>query len=766
MSATNIMGLGLGMACCILLVLFIQYELSYDTFHQHYPRIYRMTYTFGTGEDVVPNVKSPDPLARTLMAELPEVEKAGRIFPQPDLVVRLEERSFIEDDFYAADPEILDIFSFNILQGGKNILKEPNTVIITEKISQKYFGSNNPVGKTLIILDKAVRITGVMASLPGNSHFHPNFLLSYSSLPSNTSDNWGWTDPRTYFLLREGRSADGINKKMLEVTKKHKAEFLNFSIQPLSAIHLHSNMRGELEPNGSITYVYVMGAIAAFILAIACINFMNLSSAHASLRAKEVGVRKVMGALRQQLVVQFLGESFILTTVAFVLAIILALLTLPLLNDLTQRSITLNVLKEAKLIFALIAIVVLVGVGSGLYPALYLSGFKPILVLKGGKSTNSAGGLLRKSLVIFQFTISIILIIGTLTILKQLRFIQNKSLGFNQNALVVIPLPSKEATEMYPVLKNAIRENPNVVEAAGAAEYPGKEHPMYTHWAEGNNEGVQLYDGAVGFGYFEVMQISLKEGRGFSEEHSTDLAEAVVINEEAAKLLGYTGKAVGKKIYNVGPDSPERPWRTIIGVVKNYHSRSLREPIEPLFLIPIEKSPTIIARVKTKDMALTLGQLEGKFKGVSTNLPFESSFLDQNFAQVYETENRLATIVKIFTGLAIFISCIGLLGMMSFTLDQRVKEIGIRKVYGASTTHITLMLFKDSARYVLIALLVAMPLSYYFMSQWLESYAYRTSIGWSVFFIAGFLLLSIAFLTIAFEVIKAALANPIKALRS
>lgn len=766
LSIINILGLGLGIACCILLVLFIQYEFSYDTFNQYYSRIYRMTYTIGEGEDVIPNVKSPEPLARTLMAEFPEVLKAGRLFPQQDVVVELGDRSFVEENFYVADREILDIFSFQILQGGKNLLKEPNTIIITEEVSKKYFGDTNSVGKTLIIFDKDVQITGVIASLPGNSHFHPNFLLSYGSIPSNDSNNWGWTDPRSYFLIREEHTVEGINKKMGEIAKKYNAGYFNFSAQPLSSVHLYSNVRGELEPNGSITYMYIMGTIAAFILAIACINFMNLSSAHASLRAKEVGMRKVVGAVRRQLVLQFLGESFILTAMAFVLAIIIAFLFIPSLNNLMHKAVTFNIVGNVRLLSALMTIMLLVGLGSGLYPAFYLSAFKPISVLKGSKGGNSASLLLRKTLVIFQFTISIMLIIGTLTIINQLRFIQNKNIGFNKNELVVIPLPSEEAIEKYQALENTIKENPNVVEVSGAAEYPGTEHPMYAHWAEGNVNNVQLYNGAVGFDYLKVMQISLKEGRTFSETYSTDLTEAVVINEEAAKLLGYTNNAIGKKIYNAPPDSKQRSSRTIVGVVKNYHSRSLREPIEPLFIIPRENCPNIIARIKSKDMPLTLRQLEEKFKEINPNLPFDSFFLDQNFAQVYAAENRLTTIVKIFTGLAIFISCIGLLGLMSFTVDQKVKEIGVRKVLGASATQIMLMLFSDSARYVLIALLVATPLSYYLMSRWLESYAYRTSIGWSEFFIAGFTLFGVAFLAIAFGVIKAAFANPVKALRT
>ena len=550
------------------------------------------------------------------------------------------------------------------------------------------------------------------------------------------------------------------------IAKKYNADYFNFKAQPLSSIHLYSNRRGELEPNGSITYIYIMGTIAAFILAIACINFMNLSSAQASLRAKEVGMRKVAGAVRHQLVLQFLSESFILTAMAFVLAIVVAYASIPLLNNLMHKSVAINLFGNVKLLFALVIIMVFVGLGSGLYPAFYLSAFKPISVLKGTQSSNSASLLLRKTLVIFQFTISIVLIIGTLTIINQLGFIQNKNLGFNKNELVIIPLRSKEAIEQYQVLKNTIGENPSVVEVSGAAEYPGTEHPMYAHWAEGSINNIQLYDGAVGFDYFKVMQISLKDGRTFSENYPTDLAEAVVINEEAAKILGYTNNAIGKKIYNSAPDIKQRSWRTIVGVVKNYHSRSLREPIEPLFIIPHENCPNIIARIKSNDMPVTLSQLEVRFKEINPDLPFEAFFLDQNFAQVYAAENRLTAIVKIFTGLAIFISCIGLLGLMSFTVDQRVKEIGVRKVLGATATNIMLMLFSDTARYVLIALLVATPISYYLMSRWLEGYAYRTTIGLSEFFIAGFALFGVAFLTIAFAVIKAAFSNPVKALRS
>ncbi|MGC3946456.1 MAG: ABC transporter permease [Chryseolinea sp.] len=766
LSAINISGLGLGIACCILLVMFIQYEFSYDTFNKNYPNIYRMSYTIGEGDDVVPNVKSPEPLARTLMAEVPEVVKAGRLFPNRDVVVRAGDVSFTEDNFYYADPEILDIFSFNVLHGGKSLLKDPNTVVITEEVSEKYFGNINPIGKTLVIFDKAVEVTGVVESLPVNSHFHPSFLFSYSSSPSSNSDNWGWTDPRTYFLLKEGHTSTEIDRKMVDIVKKYNVAWYNFSAQPLSAIHLYSNKRGEFEPNGSITYIYVMATIAVFILVIACINFMNLSSAHATLRGKEVGMRKVAGAVRTQLVVQFLGEAFVMTAIAFALAIAIAYLSLPLLNDLMQKSVTINLFSNTPLLITMLIVMIVVGLGSGLYPAFYLSAFKPILTLKGNKNGGTGSLILRKSLVVFQFTISIVLIIGTLTIINQLKFIQNKNLGFNKNELVVIPLPSKEAVEKYKVLVHAIRESPHVVEVTGAVQYPGKEHPMYAHWAEGSISNVQLYDGSVDADYFKVMQIPLKDGRTFSSANPTDLTDAVVINEEAAKILGYGDNAIGKMIYSSSPDDKQRKGRTVVGVVKNYHSRSLKETIEPLFLVPRENCPNIIARIESKDISATLHQLGDKFKEINPDLPFESFFMDQNFAETYAAENRLTTIVKVFTGLAIFISCIGLLGLISFTVEQKVKEIGVRKILGASATQIMLMLLSDSARYVVIALLVASPLSYYLMSLWLESYAYRTTMGWSEFLIAGITLFSVALSTIAFGVIKAALANPAKALRA
>lgn len=763
----NVSGLALGMACCMLLSLFIKYELEYDTFNTNYSRIYRMAYQIENENGNSLNIKSPEPLARAMMAEFPQVEKAGRLFPHNDISVRNEDIVFIENNIFAADPEIMNIFSFNLVAGNPgSVLSDPFSVVVTEEIAYKYFKDANAVGKTLIMFDKPVRITGVMKRFPSNSHFHPEFLISYNSFPQSTSDSWQWTDPRTYFLLKEGSSVDAITRKLAAFTQKHNATDFKFVVQPLSDVHLRSNYRGELEANGSESYTYIMGIIAVFILTIACINFVNLSSARGNLRAKEVGVRKAMGAQKNQLVLQFIGESFLLTAISVLLALAITLLAIPLLNQVTDRSIELTHLYSPALVLVFIAIFVLVGVCSSIYPAFYLSGFDPIAVLKGLRNPTGGSALLRKTLVVFQFTVSILLVIGTLVVLKQLRYVENINLGFNQNQLVVIPIRGSQAFASSELIKNRLAQQPGVLNIAGASEYPGREYPVFYHWPEGQSGPMRLYDGAVGTGYFETMQMKLVAGRFFSEAYPSDSTTAVILNEEAVKIMGFNDNPLGKKVYDSPPQNEKRNSRTIVGVVKNFHSRSAREPIEPLFIIPQRRYFNVIARLETKNINATLAGMEQAFKQVAPAAPFEVKFLDETFAQIYQAEKNLALAVRIFAGLAIFISALGLLGLFSYTVERKAKEISIRKILGAQVSSIMYMLLRDSVKYVLIASLIATPLGFYTMNRWLDSYTYRTSLDLSIFLLASLLALSVAIFTTAYHVIKAALTNPIRSIQS
>ncbi len=511
-----------------------------------------------------------------------------------------------------------------------------------------------------------------------------------------------------------------------------------------------------------------MGAIAAFILGIACINFVNLSTARATLRGKEVGMRKTMGAVRSQLVTQFLGESFLLTFLAFVLALVVVSLTLPSLNGLMGKAIELNLAQHLNILLIFTAIFLAVGLVSGLYPAFYLSRFRPILVLKGKNHPQGSLVQMRRGLVVFQFAVAIVLIIGTLTVLSQLHYLQSKHLGFNQEQVVVVPLRTPEAVRKYEALRNALGQQPQVTSVSGASEYPGREHPIYTHWAEGapQEQMVLLNNGAVGFGYFQTMQMELKAGRYFSEAFPTDERQAVVINEEAAKLLGYGNEAIGKKIYHDGPNNPKREWRTVIGIVKNFHSHSPHVPIEPLFIIPRKEVTNLMVRVQTGKVAQAMAAMEDAFRKINPDLPFEASFLDQEFARAYRAEERLSTLVKTFTFLAILISCLGLLGLISFTVDQKMKEIGVRKVLGAQTAHIVYLLSKESLLYVGLAWLVASPAAYFLMDKWLQGYPYRVALQPGTYILAGVAALTVALLTISYQTLKAARANPVRWLRN
>jgi putative ABC transport system permease protein len=777
-SLINIAGLAVGMACCMVLLLFIQHEFSYDRHHRHAQQIYRMhTRSVIFGREILWTY-TQEAFAKVLKAEYPEVLYASHFDRSLNVDLKIKDELVKEQNFFWANQDILDIFTFEILRGNQaELLQNPNSVIITEKVAEKYFRDVDPVGQIIYMDTTLYHVTGVMKAQPPTSHFHANFIASYNTFPEEPEPEWFSFGTRTYFRLKEGVSGEAFARKMPDFIERHfgarAREFgyqYEYIPQPLRGIHLHSNIRGELEPNGNITYVYIMGIIAMFILFIACINFMNLSTARAGRRAREVGMRKVLGAYKKRLVSQFLGESLLISTMAFLLAFGALELILPYFNHLAGRTITLNLGNNLLIALAFLGVVLSVGLGAGLYPAFYLTKFTPVEVLKGEVNLRGSAALIRKSLVVSQFAISISLIIGAFIIIAQLDYLRSKDLGFADDNLVIVPLKTKQVTDSFEALKNELRSNPDIVSVTGGNSYPGSGYMTWDHWAEGygDEEGISIDAGYVNLDYFETLQIPIFAGRAFAQAFSTDLENAVMINATAAKMLGFEDHAVGKKMYTAGPSDTSRTGREIIGVFQDYNAWSLRETIKPLILYPRYSrggTNNLIARVNAANISETLHFIERKFQEVNPAAPFEFRFMDEVLAEYYRSEENLSAIINSFTILAILVACLGLLGLISFTAEQRTKEIGIRKVLGASVSNVVLLLSKEFALLVLLANIVAWPLAWYAMQGWLQGFAYRIDINWWMFALAGGSALLIALLTVSIQAIKAALANPVEALR-
>ncbi|MDZ7304890.1 MAG: ABC transporter permease [candidate division KSB1 bacterium] len=768
-SFINIAGLAIGMACCLLILLYVQHELAYDHFHEKADRIYRIL-RHGRVQDSDYTIPvNPAPLAETLVREFPEVLAATRMLSVKafaECVVKYADKQFVENRILFADSTFFDIFTFSLLLGNsRTALDKPNRVVITEAMAQKYFGDENPMGKTLRIniggnADLAFTITGVAKDVPPNSHFHFDFLPSLVTLDWSRSTSWGQNAFYTYFLLSKGYSAAQLEAKLPQLVQKYIARTMQFDdrffVQPLTAIHLRSNYDLELEPNSDIIYVYIFSIIAFIVLLSACINFMNLATARSANRVREIGVRKVLGASRGQLLRQFLSESTILSVIAVLFAVGLLELFLPLFNRLAERQIAVDFTSNSFLLAGLIGMGLLVGILAGSYPAFFLSSFRPIVALRGKPQQGTRGAWLRSGLVFLQFAISIVLIIGTFVVERQLHYVRNKRLGFDKEHVVVISRASALGPR-WQAFKHELMWSPNVIHTAGSSSVPGRYFDSTVFEAEGMDESQRLWYVFADEGFIETMGMEMVAGRNFSPEFATETS-AFILNETAVKKLGWEN-AVGKKLAGNARTG------AIIGVVKDFHFESLHQEIHPLVMLFATSPSYLSVRVRQANLHQTLTFLEEKWRSFVPDQPFEYSFLDEAFDKLYRSEERLEQIFGYFSTLAIFIACLGLFGLASFTAEQRTKEIGIRKVLGASVASILFLLSKDFGKLVLLANFIAWPVAWYAMNRWLQNYAYRIEIGWWVFALAGGLALIIAFATVSTQAFKAALANPVQVLR-
>lgn len=776
----NILGLALGLAICLLITFYVVDELSYDRYNLNHERIYRINTDLKFSGTLTQYAITAIPVANVLKTECPEVEAAVRITPALNIRFKKGNEIVREDGvaFYS-EANIFDVFTLPLLSGdAKTALKEPNSVVLSESMAKKYFNNTDVVGKTLFLVTDSTshKITGVMKDIPSQSHFRANFLLT-AGQPDNNAPWNRLTAFATYVLLKPNSNINSLEAKLnlvLQNGLKNSASmnyskftaggnYFKLSLMPITDIHLKSNRVMEFGANGNSQYVYIFSAVAVFILLLACINFMNLSTARSANRAREVGVRKVLGSSRKHLIFQFLAESLIVTFAAAVIAVLAAWCLLPLFNHLSNKELVINTQTISWLLPALLIIVLVVGVLAGSYPAFFLSAFQPINVLKGKIATGFKGGVFRSTLVVFQFAISIFLVIGTLVIYNQLSYIQNKDLGFNRNRVLI--LNNVNTLEHPDFLKREIKQLPGVVNATLTSFLPTANNKVLSYISPGEGkEGQSTQFWRIDEDYVSTMGMKMKAGRGFSDEFKTD-SLAMVINETAAKVFGYGDKPLDKTI-TTGTGEHLKKYH-VIGVVKDFNFSSLRDNVTPLVMaLDNDWLARLSIRVNTHNLPALMTQIEKTWKTIAPNEHFEYSFMDADFDAMYRTEQRMGQLFVLFTGLAIAIACLGLFGLAAYAAEQRNREIGIRKVLGASIATIVSILSKDFIKLVGVSFLIAAPLAWLVMNKWLQGFAYREGMQWWVVILAGAGALFIAFATIGLQSFKAAGANPVDSLRS
>ncbi|MCG3156381.1 MAG: hypothetical protein DKINENOH_03005 [bacterium] len=788
-SFLNIAGLAIGMTCCALIMLYVQHEASYDRFHQHAQRLYRVALDAGIGGRFIKSATTSAPMAATLVRELPEVENAGRFWPAHRVLVSHGEKRFYEDHLIYADASILGMFSFPLVQGDpQTALAEPNSIVITEAMVEKYFGSEAPLGKVLRYDNRAdYKVTGVLQNLPTNSHLRFDMLVALNTRPESQNPRWISNSYHTYVLLREGTSPAQLEAKFPSLVKKYVAPQIEavlgqsydqaiaagakwgYFLEAVPDIYLHSRVENQIGATSDINYLYILTAIALFILLIAGINFMNLATARSANRAKEVGMRKVLGSVRTQLVKQFLSESVLLAFLALFIALLLIELLLPAFNRLADKELTLHFSTNLGFASGLAGVALVTGVLAGLYPAVVLSSFQPIAVLKGSLKAGAKSPWLRSTLVVLQFAISIVLLVGTGVVFQQLEYMRNKRLGFNKEQVVVLPIETATGLRNFEAFREQLLQNPNFINVAAASGVPGRIEDDTAHRLEGAPEEVayplQIFRGSVDL--LSTLEIAVAAGRGFSREFVSDTSEACLLNETAARLMGMTPQsALGKKLTQIGPTPAQSDVRTIIGVVKDFHFESLHREIKPLVMsIAPREFVNVVARLRPENIPATIAFLQEKWPAFEPGYPFRYFFLDEDFGRLFRNEEQQSKIFGSFTILAVLIACLGLFGLASFIAEQRTKEIGVRKVLGASVQQVILLLSKDFTRLVAVAFVIATPVAYVAMNKWLQDFAYRTTLSPAIFVLAGALALVIAWLTVSYQAVKAALTNPVEALR-
>jgi len=786
-SLINVLGLAVGIACCLLILLFVRDEQSFDKHNRQIGRMYRAGVRAFVNNNTVESNFTPAPMARALVDELPEIVAATRVRSFGFPVFRYGDKVFSEERVFWVDASFFDVFTVPFIAGDpQTALEKALTIVLTRSMALKYFGAENPLGKVLNADGRRdYVVTGLVEDPPRNSHFHYDFLASLETQNDSRSPVWVNNNYYTYFVLREDAAAETVAAKMPDLVRKHVGpqiqaatgvtldEFMasggrwEYFIQPVKDIHLRSHYGHELEPNGDIGTVYIFSFIALGILAVAVVNFVNLATARSARRAREVGVRKTIGSTRAQLVRQFLFESVLTALVAVILALLLVQLLLPAFNGITGKNLAMPYAESPSTVLGLLVLVLFVGVLAGIYPAFFLASFDPATVLKTETAGRSRRSRLRNVLVVFQFAVSIVLLVGTLVVRRQIDFIQTRNLGFNREQIVVI----KKTDDIGPELrafKQELLANPSVVSASNTINLIGESFGSSGFRLPGaaGEEAHLFWNYASDEDFVKTYEVEMAAGRFFEAERPTDV-QAVVINETAARELGLKDPA-GKQIAGIGPTPAQSPTYTIIGVAKDFNFESLHRGIRPLvirYFGPKGFGKVLSVRVRPENIRATIGFLERTWRRFARNQAFEYEFFDDHFARLYRAEERTGQVFLAFSLLAVLVAGLGLFGLSAFVAEQRTKEIGIRKTLGASVAGVSVLLAGQFTKWVLAANIIAWPLAYYLMHRWLQKFAYRAAVSPWPFVLTSLLVVAFALITVSYQTVKAATADPVKSLK-
>lgn len=775
-SVINLLGLSIGITCSLFILLYVLDELSYDKYHENADDIYR----------VVSNIQEPDNAFTWAVAQIPlrdeliehhsEVKNAVRFFGMGRTLYTYEDKSFNEENFYLADSTAFEMFTYEFITGDQQTaLDKPNSIVLTESIAKKYFGSTDCIGKSLTDPDNdQLQVTGVIKDVPDNSHFTFDALISRNSAP-NWQGGWGNFGVFTYIQFPKGFNANNFQANLDSIIVKQVNPIfesigikIQYEMQKITDIHLYSKIQDEAEEGGDISYIYIFSIVAAFMLIIASINYMNLATARSFKRAKEVGIRKVMGSLKGQLVSQFLTESIIMAVFSLLVSLGLIYILLPFFNDLANKSIVFGSLFTSEVIFILFGIIVFVGIVGGSYPAFYLSGFNPAVVLKGRASSKGGNGLIRKLLVVFQFSISIFMLISTLVVYDQLTFLRNKDLGFSKEQVMRIEVPGRELRSKLGVVRNELLQQPGIKNVATASATPGGGIGKVIFNVESNDgemleRGIDFYN--ADYDFISTLGMEIVEGRDFSKDILSDTIAAVLVNQSMVDKMAWE-EPLGKKFRIPGRDTVYI--KEVIGIVKDYHQNSLYDEIEPLMIQYNSNNYYTYIKLDGNDIRPIIDKVENVWAQTFPNQPFEFKFLDQDFDSQYAADERRGVIFTVFSSLTIVIACLGLLGLTSFTTEQRTKEIGIRKVIGASLNSIIILISKEFLILVTVATIIACPIAYYFMDNWLQAFAYKIELNqeWLTFILSAVIAMIITLITVGYHTLRAATSNPVNSLRS
>lgn len=770
-SFLNILGLTLGITSALFLIIYVSDEVSYDKYHKNADRIYRVSSKLTETDDQFTWIVAQIPFGPQAASEYPEIESFVRVFNLGRTLFKYEEKEYFEEDFMYADSTLFDIFTYRILSGDpRAAVTEPGKIALTKTAASRYFGDSDPIGKTLTAGKDTYEVTGVIADVPKNSHFRFDAVIARNNLPKQFG-SWGNFGVSTYFMFPEGYDVSMFEPKLKEISEKHVKPVLGqfnisveYILEPIRRIHLYSTNPGEPEPTGSITYVYIFSIVALFLLLIAAMNYMNLATARSADRAKEVGLRKVVGSQKEALIFQYLSESVIFTLTALILSFIFLIIALPGFNSLAGKSFDISIIYSKIVILSFFGIIILVGIAGGSYPAFFLSGFSPVAVLKGEKTQGKTGSFFRKVIVVIQFSVSVMMIMCTLIVFRQLNYLKNMDQGFDQSNIITLQLNNDQMIRKYLVLKQSLLENTDIKNVSGTNTPVGQGSSKVLFNVEtdlGMSErGINF--AVVDHDFVETMGITMKEGRDFQEDMPSDTLTGVVVNESFVNRMGWK-EAIGKRVELT---SSKQIVARVIGVMKDYHQTGMYNEVETFMLVYRNTHPIVYVKLSGKDNKAALSYIESKWKDIFPSEPFTYEYLSDRFNGQFEADEKRGLIFTLFTVLAIIIACLGLFGLSSYTVEQRTKEIGIRKTFGADVPVVLQLISRDFIILVTISIVIAVPIAYYIMGNWLENYVYRSDIGIFVIATTAITTIIITFLTIGYKAVQAARINPAESVRS